>query len=294
LANRVLSRRNNEQNRNRALAGLGVASPRSSRLLPYQRRISVLGERHGHAFERALALRRIKFANPCRKVPMQNKSSLAGLILVMLLVVPAIALSQAAREPQTLIVNGQPGQVSVVQMNGRSWVDVEALARVANGSLSFNGNQITLTLPGATTASSDPSASPAANTGLSKGFLKAGIEAMSMVREWHSALANAIQNGFPIAADWLGNYRNQAATALRLASVAISTDSDQNAYPLLSNEFNNMKALSDQYVARRQSLDYIAPNALANDPLNKKIIDCGHALAAMAANGQFVDDGSCQ
>ena len=227
---------------------------------------------------------------------MQNRSSLAGLILVMLLVVPAIALSQAAREPQTLIVNGQPGQVTVVQMNGHSWVDVEALARVANGSLSFNGNQITLTLPGASTAPvpADSSASPAANPGLSKGFLKAGIEAMSMVREWHSALANAIQNGFPIAADWLGNYRNQAATALRLASVAISTDSDQNAYPLLSNEFNNMKALSDQYVARRQSLDYIAPNALANDPLNQKIIDCGHALAAMAANGQFVDDGSCQ
>ncbi len=55
-----------------------------------------------------------------------------------------------------------------------------------------------------------------------------------------------------------------------------------------------MKALSNQYVAARQSLDYIAPNALANDRLNQKIIDCGHALAAMAANGQFVDDGSCQ
>src|SRR5258708_175724 len=65
-------------------------------------------------------------------------------------------------------------------------------------------------------------------------------------------------------------------------------------YQLLSNEFNNMKALSNQYVAARQSLDYIAPNALANDRLNQKIIDCGHALAAMAANGQFVDDGSCQ
>jgi hypothetical protein len=86
-------------------------------------------------------------------------------------------------------------------MNGHSYVDLEALARVANGSLSFNGNQITLTLPGATsTPSADPSASP---TGLSKGFLKAGIEAMSMVREWHSALANAIQNGFPLAENWL-------------------------------------------------------------------------------------------
>jgi hypothetical protein len=226
---------------------------------------------------------------------MRKRSSLAQLILVVILIVPALALSQAAQQSRTLTVNGQPGQVAVVQMNGHSYVDLEALARVANGSLSFDGNQITLTLPSATsTAAADPSASPTADAGLSKGFLKAGIEAMSMVREWHSALANAIQNGFPIAADWLAGYRNQAATALRLASVATSTDSDQNAYQLLSNEFNNMKALSTQYVAARQSLDYIAPNALANDPLNQKIINCGHSLAAMAADGQFVDDGSCQ
>lgn len=226
---------------------------------------------------------------------MRKRSSSAQLILVGILIVPALALSQAAQQSRTLTVNGQPGQVAVVQMNGHSYVDLEALARVANGSLSFNGNQITLTLPSATsTAAADPSASPTANAGLSKGFLKAGIEAMSMVREWHSALANAIQNGFPIAADWLAGYRNQAATALRQASVATSTDSDQNAYQLLSNEFNNMKALSNQYVAARQSLDYIAPDALATDPLNQKIVNCGHSLAAMAANGQFADDGSCQ
>jgi hypothetical protein len=225
---------------------------------------------------------------------MRKRSSLAPLVF-MLLVVPVLALSQAGQESRTLIVNGQPGQVAVVQMNGHSYVDLEALARVASGSLSFNGNQITLTLPGATsTPAADPSASSTVDTGLSKGFLKAGIEAMSMAREWHSALANAIQNGFPIAADWLARYRNQAGTALRLASVAASTDSDQNAYQLLSKEFENMKTLSNNYVAARQSLNYIAPNALANDPLNQKIIDCGHSLGAMAANGQFVDDGSCQ
>jgi hypothetical protein len=227
---------------------------------------------------------------------MRTRSSGAPPILVMLLIVPALALSQAAQETRTLIVNGQPGQVTVVQINGRSYVDLEALARVANGSLGFSGSQITLTLPGA--ASTPPpaasSASPPADPGLSKGFLKAGIEAMSMVREWHSALANAIQNGFPLAESWLSGYRTQAATPLRLASVAQSTDSDRNAFPLLTNEFNNMNKLSNQYVATRQSLTYIAPDALQNDPLNQKILNCGHSLTAMAASGQFEDDGSCQ
>lgn len=227
---------------------------------------------------------------------MRTRSSLATLMLAILLAVPVLAPSQAEQEARTLIVNGQPGQVTVVQVNGRSYVDLEALARVANGSLGFNGNQITLTLPGAASmpSSATSTASAPANPGFSKAFLKAGIESMSQVREWHSALANAIQNGFPLAESWLSGYRNQAAAALRLASVAVSTDSDQNASQLLTNEFENMKTLSNNYVAARQSLDYIAPNALANDALNQKIINCGHSLAAMAASGEFVDDGSCQ
>lgn len=227
---------------------------------------------------------------------MLQRSSSAPLILLLLLIVPVLALSQAAQETRILVVNGQLGQVTVVQVNGRSYVDLEALAQIANGSVGFNGNKITLTLPGAqsTPPTATPSASPSANPGLSKGFLNAGIEAMSLVREWHSALANAIQNGFPLAESWLSGYRNQAAAALRLASVAASTDSDQSASQLLNNEFENMKTLSNNYVAARQSLDYIAPDALTNDPLNQKIISCGHSLAGMAANGQFVDDGSCQ
>jgi hypothetical protein len=227
---------------------------------------------------------------------MQKRSSSTPLALLMLLLVPAIALSQAAQETRTLIVNGQPGQVSVILINGRSYVDLEALARVANGSLGFNGSQITLTLPGAanTTPPAASSGSPPANPGFSKGFMKAGIEQMSVIREWRSALANAIQNGFPIAADWLASYQGQAATALRLTSVAVSTDSDRNIFQLLTNEFDNMKKLSNKYVAARQSLSYISPDSLTNDPLNQKIVNCGHSLAAMAASGQFVDDGSCQ
>jgi hypothetical protein len=228
------------------------------------------------------------------------RSELSGTkwILPMLVIIPAVALCKAAQEPQTLIVNGQPTQISVVQMNGHSYVDIAALARAANGSLSFNGNQITLTLPGTNSAPApapaQASASLAANSDFSKSFMRAGIEQMTIIREWRTALANAVQNGFPITDDWLSAYRSQATTALRLAFVAISTDSDNNAYGLLNSEFENMKLLSNNYVALRQSMQFIAPDSLANDPLNKKILNCAHSMAAMAANGQFADDGSCQ
>jgi hypothetical protein len=227
---------------------------------------------------------------------MHRKPSGTTLFLAVLMIVPALALSRAAQEPQTLIVNGQRTQISVVQMNGHSYVDLEALARAANGSLSFNGNQISLTLPGAgdSPAPAPAPASSSANSEFSKSFLRAGIEQMTIIREWRTALANAVQNGFPITDDWLSSYRSQATTALRLSFVAINTDSDRNAYRLLNTEFENMKLLSNNYVALRQSMQFIAPDSMANDPLNQKILNCGHSLAAMAANGQFVDDGSCQ
>jgi len=227
---------------------------------------------------------------------MHRKPSGPILLVAVLMIVPALALSRAAQDPQTLIVNGQRTQISVVQMNGHSYVDLEALARAANGSLSFNGNQISLTLPGGgdSPAPAPAPASSAANSDFSKSFLRAGIEQMTIIREWRTALANAVQNGFPITDDWLSSYRSQATTALRLSFVAINTDSDRNAYRLLNTEFENMKLLSNNYVALRQSMQFIAPDSMANDPLNQKILNCGHSLAAMAANGQFVDDGSCQ
>ena len=227
---------------------------------------------------------------------MQTRSFGAVLLSIMLLLVPVFALSQGVQETRILTVNAQTEPVTVIQINGKPYADLEGLARAVNGLLGFKGNEITLTVPGtpSNVATATSSASPSANPGLSSGFLRAGIEAISVVREWRSALANAIQNGFPLAQGWLSNYHDQAASALRLASVAGSSDSDQKAFRLLTNEFNNMDKLSNQYVAARKSLTFIAPDALKNDPLDQKIRRCGQALAAMAASRQFEDDGSCQ
>lgn len=217
------------------------------------------------------------------------------LMLAAILALPILALSQAAQQNLTLIVNGRPGVVAVVQLNGRSYVEIEALARVASGSLSFKGNQITLTLP-----ASAPSAAPATsstaepvNQGFSKEFLRAAIEEMAAIREWRSVLTNAVQHGYPITEDWLTVYRGQAAKSLTLASVAVTTDSDRDALRLLTNEFDNMQKLSNSILESRKSMDYISPSTLKDDPLDQKIMNCAHSLASMAAGRQFQDDGSC-
>jgi hypothetical protein len=195
----------------------------------------------------------------------------------------------------TLVVSGQSGVAPVIQVNGRSYVEVEALARLTNGSLSFKGNQITLTLPApaAGAPTTDSSASQPAGSEFSKEFMKAGIEEMSVIREWRSALVNAVQNGYPLTDDLVAAYRGQAATNLRLASVAVSTDSDQNVYQLLSNEFDKMQQLTNKLLAARKNLNYISRDALKDDPLDQQVLACARSLAAIAASGQFQDDGTC-
>jgi hypothetical protein len=212
--------------------------------------------------------------------------------LTALLILLAVALSLAAQQSGLLIIAGQPGSAKVIQVDGRNYVEVEGLVRLTKSSMNLSGNQIILSLPGSNTDAAT-SAAPSA-TGFSKDFVAAGMEAMAQMREWHAALKGAIDRSYPLAEDWLTALRAQAQQALRLASLASSTDADKNAYPFLSNEFNSMKQLSDKYLQISLSRTYIAPGSLDSDPLDQKMRTCGRSLAAMATANQFVDDGSCQ
>jgi len=225
----------------------------------------------------------------------QNKPLGIGVIFVLLLCSLFLVMTQAGQQARMLILTGHAGELAVVEMGGRSYVEIQAFAQLANASLSSNGNQILLTLPGSSahTDPSTPSGGQPAPAGLSKEFIRAGIEEMSIVREWRSTLTNAVQRGYPITEDWIGSFRDQARMSLRLVGVASTTDSDRSAFQLLTNVFNNMNKLSDQFLEANRTRTYIAPDALNNHPLDQRILNCAHSLAAMAANGQFMDDGSC-
>jgi hypothetical protein len=214
---------------------------------------------------------------------------IASVLAMLAWLGPAVLQDQG--EKRTLILNGQPTQVPVVTVNGQSFVALDALAAAANGTLSYSGNTISLNLSGVNGALSANAAS--SNPGFSQSFLTAGIEAAATLREWHAALQSALENGIPVTAALLSPYRAQAITSVRLASAAVETPSDRKALHLMNNEFQNMARLSEKYVKLRDNLTYVAPDALQNDDLNRRIIACGHALGAMAASGQFADDGSC-
>src|SRR5215469_3951143 len=90
-----------------------------------------------------------------------------------------MSLAQVSSQTKTLVVNGRSGDATLVQLNGRTYIDLETLARIADGSLAFHGNQVTLALPAShapAQATQSHTDQPAAQTGLSRDFRVAAIE----------------------------------------------------------------------------------------------------------------------
>ncbi len=218
---------------------------------------------------------------------MRRKAIRTSLMLSTTLLLPLLIL--VAQETSSLLIEGPQGQTRVNQVQGKNYVEVDELARITGGSLRFVGNQIILTLPGSVDTSSQ-----AQSAGLSRPFLGVGIETMREILEWHAALKTAIERGYPLSDEWLGNFRRQSQSSLKHAEAMASTDTDQKAVPFLVNEFNNMGALTDRYLKITANRDYIAPDSLSSDPLDQKLLTCWHSLESMASSNQFVNDGSCQ
>ena len=214
-----------------------------------------------------------------------------SLMLVAVLLLPLLVL--VAERTSLLLIEGPQGQAKVIQVQGKNYVEIDELARITGGSLRFVGDQIILTLSASADASvhTEPTSQP---PGLSRPFLSVGIETMREILEWHAALKNGIERGYPLSDTWFGNYRRQIQASLKHAEATATTDTDQKALPLLTHEFNTMSALTDKYLQITASRDYLAPDSLNSDPLDKKLLTCWHSLESMASSNQFFDDGACR
>jgi hypothetical protein len=193
---------------------------------------------------------------------------------------------------KTLLVNGQNTGETVLQSEGRFYVDIETLARITSGTVRVEPTQIVLTIP---TANSDAS-SPESTDVLSKEFVSAAIVALADMKEWKGALRTMITYGLAVDDSWAQTYRDQAETSLTQAAVEASTDGDRSALQLLSNQFAHLaKWQSDVFADRRvlNGAETVDPNALQDDPALTKISSCGRFLNNMLVGRTFADNSSC-
>ena len=212
-------------------------------------------------------------------------------MLTALLMLPVNASAQAPKNGSTFTIAGHAGEAQLLQVNGKSYVEIETLARLTQGTLSFKANQTILTLPPSNAI--EQASTPPAKAGFSRAFTEAGIEEMGVIREWRIAIVNAVLNNAPVLEDWVSTQHRLAEKNLALASAAASTDDDRSAFPLLSAEFNNMQTLSEQYVAARKQAAFISPDTFHSGPLEDQILSCARNFVSMTESHAFQDQPSC-
>ena len=216
-----------------------------------------------------------------------------GLALSLAAIVSAQGTTNTPNK--TLVVNGKAVPAGVRQINGRSYIDVEALAQATNGVVTVEPNRVVLTMPGAGSTAA-PGAPTSNSQELSRTFAIGAIGEVSEMREWRGAIGAMVTYGLAISGTWAQDYRNRVQTGLTQLASAVSTDGDRDALQLLTSEFDNLAEWSNEIFTARQNLNgakTIDPNALSNDPQLAKITDCSHSLEGMLISGTFSDDGTC-
>jgi hypothetical protein len=226
-----------------------------------------------------------------REDPMRMNIAVITTMLAVLPMLLASGLAQTPQKSSTLTIAGHSGEAHLLLVNGKSYIDIEELARLTQGTLSFKSNQTTLTLP---SPNRDvPVLVPHANVGFSRAFIQASIEEISVIREWRIAIINAVGTNSPVPVDWISAQQRQAEKNLALASATAATDSDRSAYAMLSVELNHMQTLSERYLAIRKQDAFISPDSFNSSSLEDQIMSCARGLVSMTESHEFKDLPAC-
>ena len=227
-----------------------------------------------------------------------RKSSILWKFAISFLILLGVAVSQSSHRKRTLVINGHSGDAIIYEIDGKSFVDLETLARVANGSMSFQNNQIVLTLPPASESGIRPTDTRhTSDLNFSAEFMREAVQTLATLKDWTNTLAYAATKGIPGDGNRLVVFHDRAGESLRLSKVAASSTADQSALILLTNEFNIVSTWNDKLIHERKSMDSgkysLSENALRTDQHYQKIMDCGKFLGTMIPSGQFQDDYAC-
>jgi hypothetical protein len=210
-----------------------------------------------------------------------------------------ITMAHSQSEKVALFVRGYSGQADVFRSQGHLFVDVQDLARITNGSVSFEEGKIVLTLSSG--GASESSLDSRNKYSFSPAFTRTAIEAMASIREWGGMLQAVVENGYPVGKAIAGNtiraYEGRAADSIALAETAASTDADFRGLELLRNQFTNMQAWANSFVNARNEMRAVglttSEHPLKDDEEAQKIIHCGQFLAQMFGGGTFEDEAAC-
>jgi hypothetical protein len=214
-------------------------------------------------------------------------------ILGFVLTLGGVLFAQQAPD-RKLLINGKSTNAVVVDVDGHTYIDVETLAQLTNGSVKFEPDQVVLTIPDGNSDANSPQESQTAK--LSKDFASAALSTLSEMTEWKAVLGTLVKFGLAVDNSWAQIYHERVQLSLDQTSVAASTDADRNALELLDTQFANLAKWESAVIKERQDLNgarTVAPNSLENDPVLTKFSNCRRFLSGMLGSRILADNPSC-
>jgi hypothetical protein len=226
----------------------------------------------------------------------KHRNSKITLISVIILSLAGVILAQTAAN-KTLVVNGNSAGAVVREIDGHTYVEIEALARATNAVVTIEPTRVLLSIPvGTSNAAATVSTAAPVTHGLSTEFKRAAIAELANMREWRGAVGAMITYGLAAGSATAQDYHAICEEGLSQATVVATTNADLSALQLLKTEYNNLAAWAAQVMADRKALNgarTMDPNSMANDPALAKITACGRFLNTMIVSGAYNDDASC-
>jgi hypothetical protein len=127
---------------------------------------------------------------------MKNPGKLPYLVLLgMILTLAGMLLAQSTPD-RTLFVNGK-SVGTVTQIGGRSYLDLDTVAQIMNGTVTVEPNRILLVTTGREPGPNSL-APPPVPQGLSKEFAHSAVAELWEIREWRGAVGAIRYYGLPV------------------------------------------------------------------------------------------------
>lgn len=211
-----------------------------------------------------------------------------GYWAIALLVTFALGLpAQSVPPVATLVVSGVDGEAKTITIDGKLYVDVEAISRLLGATWETREGRAILSLPG-----SSPGAESTEGA-LSRPLVVSGIELITTVREWRYRLIDATVHSYPFLEDLAASYQRRTDTQLAAAGANAATAGDRQVLEMLTSEVNLMRRFSAKYVERRRTSSGVFPEEIENDATGLQILACAKGLASLTVTHESQDVPSC-
>jgi len=193
-----------------------------------------------------------------------------------------------------LVVNGKTVGTPIVEVDGRPYVDIEALAQVMNGTLTIEPDRMVLTIRAPNPSATPPS--PPAQERLSRVFASAAVSELAEMREWRGAVGTVLAYNVAVVGTWPQDYHDHVEASLTQVALTASTNADRDTLQLLRNEFANLADWAGNVIAMRQALNAtksVSADVMQSDQALAKISACSSFLNATLVSGEYADSPSC-